>query len=53
MVEEDHYAKLFPKFMWILRDFALQLVDSDGEKISASEYLEKSLQPQKGFSDDT
>jgi hypothetical protein len=37
--------------MWVVRDFALQLVDPDGETITSKEYLEKALQPQKGFSD--
>lgn len=37
--------------MWVVRDFALKLVDKEGEKISSKEYLEKALQPQKGFSE--
>ena len=37
--------------MWIVRDFTLQLVDSEGEQISSKEYLEKALSNQKGFSD--
>jgi hypothetical protein len=44
-LEEDDYSKFFPKFLWILRDFTLQLIDSDGEKISPGEYLEKALKP--------
>jgi hypothetical protein len=42
----------FPSFYWVVRDFSLQLVNSDGEQITAKEYLDKALQPQKGFSDD-
>lgn len=29
--------------MWVVWDFALKLVDKDGEKISSKEYLEKAL----------
>ena len=37
--------------MWVVRDFALQLVDLEGEPMTSKEYFEKALQPQKGFSD--
>jgi len=37
--------------MWVVRDFTLQLVDTEGENISPKEYLEKALASQKGFSD--
>ncbi len=47
----DEYASYFPSFMWVVRDFTLQLVDEDGESITSKEYLERSLEPQKGFSD--
>ena len=49
--DPEEYAKYFPSFMWVVRDFTLQLVDSEGENISPKEYLEKALQNQKGFSD--
>jgi hypothetical protein len=42
---EEDYARVFPKFLWILRDFALQLVDSEGEKMTCGEYLERALRP--------
>lgn len=29
--------------MWVVRDFALQLVDLEGEAITSKEYLEKAL----------
>ena len=29
--------------MWVVRDFALQLMDIDGEQITPKEYLEKAL----------
>ena len=50
-VDPEEYAKYFPSFMWVVRDFTLQLVDQEGEQISPKEYLEKALSNQKGFSD--
>ena len=44
-------SKLLPSFMWVLRDFTLRLVDVEGKAITSKEYLEKSLEQQKGFSD--
>ena len=32
--DHEELADLFPSFMWILRDFALQLVDENGETIT-------------------
>jgi hypothetical protein len=49
--DSDDFAKYFPNFVWVVRDFTLQLVDAEGDPISSKEYLEKSLAPQKGFSD--
>jgi hypothetical protein len=37
--------------MWVLRDFALQLVDHEGNKITQKDYLENSLREQKGTSE--
>ena len=37
--------------MWVVRDFTLQLVDSEQEPITSKDYLEKALQNQKGFSE--
>lgn len=50
-IDPEEYSQYFPSFMWVVRDFALQLVDMEGEPITSKEYLEKALQPQKGFSD--
>lgn len=36
----SHYT---PKFIWLLRDFTLELTDSKGRKISANQYLENAL----------
>lgn len=33
----------FPAFLWVVRDFALQLRDADGRAIGAKEYLEDAL----------
>jgi hypothetical protein len=33
--DHEELANLFPSFMWVLRDFALQLVDENGETITA------------------
>lgn len=49
--DEEDYAKYFPSFIWVVRDFTLQLVDSHNDPITSKEYLEKALAPSKGFSD--
>lgn len=41
----------FPSFLWVVRDFSLQLVDEHGTQLSSKEYLEKALMPQKGNSE--
>lgn len=47
----EELANYFPSFLWVLRDFALQLVDPGGNPITTREYLENSLQEQRGTSD--
>lgn len=37
---------LFPSFLWLVRDFALEL-KLDGRDITANEYLENALKPAK------
>jgi hypothetical protein len=49
--DSDLVAKYFPTFFWVLRDFALQLRDAQGNQITQKEYLEMSLKDQKGSSD--
>jgi len=44
----EDYSQYFPSFMWIVRDFSLQLVDEENEPITSKEYLEKNLEKQKG-----
>lgn len=41
-------ANYFPSFLWVLRDFHLQLVDERGSSISEKDYLENSLRPIPG-----
>ena len=50
-IDADELAKFFPTFMWVVRDFALRLLDDDGNKLTAKTYLENSLREQSGFSD--
>lgn len=50
-VDCEDYAQYFPSFLWVVRDFILQLVTPEGESMTSREYFEAALQPQKGFSD--
>lgn len=38
-------AKYVPHFLWVIRDFALQLIDSNGRAIDERQYLETALRP--------
>ena len=49
--EENELAKYFPCLFWLLRDFVLKLVDSEGNPISSKQYLENSLMEQEGTTD--
>ena len=49
--QEEDPALYFPSFLWVVRDFALQLIDKNGGSIKDKDYLEKALEPQKGVSD--
>ncbi len=44
----DEYSLSYytPKFMWIIRDFTLELQDSSGRKISSNQYMENALTDQ-------
>jgi hypothetical protein len=46
-------ASDFPYFVWVVRDFALELQDEDGDPITPGEYLEQSLKATDGFDRDT
>ncbi|OQR87998.1 guanylate-binding protein [Achlya hypogyna] len=45
-------AEFFPAFLWVVRDFTLQL-EENGREITPRDYLEKALKPQPGTSDDS
>jgi hypothetical protein len=36
-------TEAFPSFLWVIRDFAVKLVDKHDQPISEREYLEKAL----------
>jgi hypothetical protein len=56
----DHISKLsqtapgspseLPSFVWVVRDFSLQLISQTGEPITSQQYLESALAQQKGSS---
>ena len=41
--EINDYANNFPSFLWVLRDFALDLIDNMGNKVTTKQYLENAL----------
>jgi hypothetical protein len=45
------FSVYFPEFLWVVRDFSLQLKDPSGRPISSREYFENALQQQKGASE--
>uniref|UniRef100_A0AAV1TBW6 Guanylate-binding protein n=1 Tax=Peronospora matthiolae TaxID=2874970 RepID=A0AAV1TBW6_9STRA len=47
----DRLHEFFPTFMWVVRDFTLQLLEN-GKRISSKQYLENALEPTGGLSDD-
>ncbi|TDH66965.1 hypothetical protein CCR75_006177 [Bremia lactucae] len=47
----DKLHEFFPSFMWVLRDFTLQLLEN-GQLISSKQYLENALEPTGGYNDD-
>ncbi|CAK64544.1 unnamed protein product (macronuclear) [Paramecium tetraurelia] len=48
---QQNNENTFPQFLWIVRDFALQMVDQQGNPINPKQYLENSLELLKGLSD--
>ena len=50
--EEEDIGKFFPSFLWVLRDFSLQLKDEFGDNISSKEYLDNSIKLHSGISDE-
>lgn len=45
---ENALGELFPALIWIVRDFALDLEDPSGRKITADQYLESAIQDVAG-----
>ena len=48
----EDFEHALPPFLWVLRDFALQLKDVSGNPITAHQYLEDALKREIGFDDD-
>ena len=48
--EMKNILNSFPSFMWLVRDFALKLVDSNNRPIQPQEYLDNALKLQQGNS---
>ena len=42
--DDSDLGEHLPSFMWVIRDFALKLEDSQGNAISQKDYLENALQ---------
>ncbi|MCH9718127.1 MAG: hypothetical protein K0U52_13765, partial [Gammaproteobacteria bacterium] len=40
---ESHFTEFFPAFLWVVRDFVLQLQDTNGNEINSEQYLEHAL----------
>ena len=51
--ERAALARQLPRFVWILRDFALDLEDEAGRAIDADAYLERALAPKGTSSQDS
>jgi hypothetical protein len=41
--EASNLDEVLPNFLWVLRDFSLQLEDEEGNEILPADYLEKAL----------
>eukprot|EP00347_Sterkiella_histriomuscorum_P012206 403369487 len=50
MNNQQTLSDYFPQFLWLLRDFILELADEDGNPITPNEYLELCLREAEGFS---
>ena len=48
---DEALTKMFPSFLWVLRDFALKLADMEGNRMTPKQYLESALREQKGCSE--
>eukprot|EP00341_Mesodinium_pulex_P002839 CAMPEP_0116933340 /NCGR_PEP_ID=MMETSP0467-20121206/28986_1 /TAXON_ID=283647 /ORGANISM="Mesodinium pulex, Strain SPMC105" /LENGTH=263 /DNA_ID=CAMNT_0004614217 /DNA_START=267 /DNA_END=1058 /DNA_ORIENTATION=- len=50
-ISTEDIQNVFPRLLWVLRDFSLKLEDSNGNPITMKEYLENSLKDVKGISE--
>ena len=48
-----NFHKVFPSFIWVIRDFTLELEDEDGYEITPTQYLNSSLEPNPGYDKQT
>jgi hypothetical protein len=48
-----NFHKVFPSFIWVIRDFALDLEDEDGYAITPTQYLNTSLEQNPGYDKQT
>lgn len=51
--DASEFCKIFPSFVWVVRDFTLQLQDEDGDEITPTQYLNKSLELTNGYDKQT
>lgn len=51
MKDHENPEEYFPCFMWLLRDFHLQIKDTEGNPLKPIAYLENALQEIKGTSE--
>ncbi len=45
--KQEALANITPRFMWILKDFTLELLDEHGKTMTSNDYLEDSLNTSK------
>jgi hypothetical protein len=43
-----NFSNFFPQFLWVVRDFGLQLIDEKQNRITPKEYLENALRKTSG-----
>jgi hypothetical protein len=48
-----NFYKVFPSFIWVIRDFTLDLEDEDGYEITPTQYLNSSLEQNPGYDKQT
>uniref|UniRef100_A0A8C0H056 GB1/RHD3-type G domain-containing protein n=1 Tax=Chelonoidis abingdonii TaxID=106734 RepID=A0A8C0H056_CHEAB len=49
--DDTQYSRFFPKFIWAVRDFTLEL-KLNGREVTEDDYLEKALVRRKGFTNE-